>query len=103
MLWSNSVTKSSLLFIFLSYLLTSTAFAQYRVYQYSVRTLLDKPHDNQSYLVISTLNPVAYQAYHGGADAIHLDIVRSWMCMGNTGNGKEICKSPEERLAQGVL
>jgi hypothetical protein len=96
------VIKRVILFFTLIFLVASTSFAEYRVYQYSIRTLLDKPHDNQSYIIISTLNPVTYQAYHGGSEAIHLDIVRSWMCMGNTGNGQEICKSPEEQLAQGV-
>lgn len=95
------------LFIFLIFAAYSNlAFAEYRVYQYSVRTVLEKPQDNQSYTVVSTLNPVAYQAYHGGADSINLDIVRTWTCAGHTGNGKDICESPEEQianLAEGAL
>ena len=84
---------------FISILIPSLVQAEYRVYQYSVRTVLDKPYDNQSQLVVSTLNPVAYQAYHGGTDAIEVNIVRTWTCAGYTGNGIDICESPEEQLA----
>lgn len=93
------MTRPLLLIFTLLAVFSNTAFAEYRVYQYSVRTVLEKLQDNQSYTVVSTLNPVAYQAYHGGADSIEINLVRTWTCAGYTGNGIDLCESPEEQLA----
>ena len=59
--------------------------------------------DKQSYTVTSTLNPVAYIAYHGGADMIEVNILRTWVCRGYTGNGLDQCRSPEQLLAKNNL
>ena len=49
---------------------SSAALAEYRVYQYYVKSKNDIPTDKQSYLVLSTLDPVAYVSYHGGSLSI---------------------------------
>ena len=83
--------------LLLTLLFVIPAMAQYRVFQYSVRTTLPKPFDQNSYTVISTLDPVSYLAYHGGRNSLELNILRTWTCPGYTG-GLEICDSPEEKI-----
>ncbi len=86
--------------IFLS-LAAPAAQAEYRVYQYLV-----KPKDQGSQVtaararaVASTLNPVAYRAYHGGS-SVDLTLMRTWMCPGYTGRGRELCPAPGDREAR---
>jgi hemolysin-activating ACP:hemolysin acyltransferase len=75
-------------------ILSPEIFAEYRVYQYYVKSTLPSLKDQQAKLVTSSLNPVSYVAYHGGSDVIQVDLLRSWMCYGHTGN-KEICSPPD--------
>ncbi len=71
--------------------------AEYRVYQYYVRAATPTLRDGNSYLVTSTLHPVAYRAYHGGEQSLRVDLLRSWMCFGATAR-RPICPSPLEEL-----
>lgn len=89
------IVSITTLFILLSF----SAIAEYRVYQYFVRSKNNFIQDNPSYIVTSSLNPVAYVAYHGGASNIEVDLVRTWMCPGNTGHRKEYCQSPYKKLS----
>lgn len=83
-------------------LISSQAFGEYRVYQYYVRSKLQNITSVPAELVTSTLNPVAYVAYHGGTEAIEVNLLRSWQCMGNTSKqpvctvseGKELTEAP---------
>ncbi|WP_417336401.1 hypothetical protein [Halobacteriovorax marinus] len=89
----------TLLFIkilFLSFVFSNNANAEYRVYQYYVKSKLRMPIDQNGYLVTSTLDPVSYISYNGGANALKVDLLRSWVCVGHTGEHKELCKGPEE-------
>lgn len=91
------------LFIFTLLLLSNSASAEYRVYQYVVKnkvTIKDAPN---AHIVVSTLNPVTYLAYHGGSNLINVDLLRTWICPGNTGQRKETCSSPYGRLPAEVL
>ena len=54
------------------------------------------PIDNKGYLVTSTLDPVSYLSYHGGNSSLRVDLLRSWMCKGHTGNQQAPCNGPEE-------
>jgi hypothetical protein len=80
-----------ILFVFL--FLTSIAHAEYRVYQYSVTNLNKQNNQSTPQIAISTLDPVSYVSYHGGSQAIKIDLLDSWMCRGNTGRNK-YCRSP---------
>ncbi|PIK15894.1 hypothetical protein [Halobacteriovorax sp. JY17] len=94
----------TLLFIkilFISLLIPATANAEYRVFQYYVKSKLRMPTDQSGYLVTSTLDPVSYLSYHGGSTSLKVDLLRSWMCVGHTGNQKDLCPGPEEN--SGVL
>lgn len=81
-------------------LATQNAQAEYRVYQYLVKS------KNTQYMVsaaqarpvLSTLNPVAYRAYHGGS-SIDLTLMRTWMCPGYTGAGRAPCPAPGEKAS----
>lgn len=75
--------------------------AEYRAYQYYVKATHPYALDQKSYLVISTLNPIAYQAYHGGRVSLNVDLIRSWMCFGSTA-GKRPCLPPWESFINEV-
>jgi hypothetical protein len=63
--------------------------AEYRVYQYQLQSL-DRPQE--SYLQLSTLNPVSFNAYHGHG-AIRAQLINTWQCKGSTAN-HDYCPSP---------
>lgn len=87
--------------LFLTLLVTSIASAEYRVYQYYVKSKYNFIQDNPAYLVTSSLDPVSYVAYHGGEEAIETSLVRTWMCPGDTSGRKEFCDSPyQQTLAE---
>ncbi len=83
-------------------LVSMAAKAEYRVYQYVVKSKLKAPHAEQGYVVTSTLDPVSYVAYHGGDTSIKVDLLRTWMCKGYTGAGKALCESPAERAQKEI-
>jgi hypothetical protein len=91
--------KSFLISIFL-FSITSVH-AEYRVYEYLVRSVNQIPQDKGTYIVTSTLFPSAYLAYHGG-DSIQIDLLKSWLCPGYTGGLKKICSSPYEAFTKSV-
>lgn len=72
--------------------------AEYRVYQYMVmpKTQAFVVNDTGAKTQRSTLNPVAFIAYNGGAGAVDVTLLRSWMCPGYTGK-KDFCPHPSER------
>lgn len=77
----------------------SSAHAEYRAYQYLV-----KPREpaamvtaSRARMVVTTLPPVAYRAYYAGADAT---LMRTWMCVGYTGNKRPPCPAPGDREAK---
>ncbi len=59
-------------------------FSEYRVFQYYVRPKIQNLTAVAAELVTSTLNPIAYVAYHGGNESIEVNLLRSWQCMGDT-------------------
>lgn len=72
--------------------------AEYRVYQYLIKSKFPKPQDQKSYIVTSTLHPRGYETYHGGSEALKIDLLRSWTCRGYTGNKRPICPSPTSAI-----
>jgi hypothetical protein len=72
--------------------------AEYRVYQYMVKSAYPLTQESTSYVVTSSLSPNSYVAYHGGEDVIRVSLLRSWMCKGSTGGGKSPCKAPLESM-----
>ncbi|OUR97803.1 hypothetical protein A9Q84_06275 [Halobacteriovorax marinus] len=88
--------KKLSLITFLSMNFINIAKAEYRVFQYYVKSRLKLPTDQRGYLVTSTLDPVSYLSYHGGNTSLKVDLLRSWTCKGHTGNYQELCRGPEE-------
>jgi hypothetical protein len=79
---------------FITFLLFNLpALAEYRVYQYSVTNLNQSNNLSSPQIALSSLDPISYVAYNGGAQAIKIDLLDSWMCRGNTGKDK-YCRSP---------
>lgn len=93
-------TKKNLLLIVLATLWSAQVGAEYRVYQYYIKSRYKLNHDDQGYLVTSTLDPVSYVAYHGGHQSLKVDLLRTWTCPGHTGQGKPVCPSPLERASE---
>ena len=82
----------------------STAFAEYRVYQYVVKNKVTSSNEQvDSVIKISSLNPRAYIAYNGGAGVIDVELMRTWMCPGRTAGFKKLCPSPYAKLGAEVL
>lgn len=77
------MTKKIAFILFLT-LFSFLALAEYRVYQYYVRSKVQNLNPNQSTLVTSTLDPKSYVSYHGGRDSIEVNLLRTWMCYGDT-------------------
>lgn len=79
-------------------LFTAVARAEYRAYQYLVRTT--DPYavatKAQAQYIVSTLNPSMYRSYHGGS-FVSVDLLRTWICPGYTGKGKKICDHPYDQ------
>ena len=76
--------KNLILIFFLMVLVLSSSESksEYRMYQYLIQNKnnLEEP----PYLDQSSLDPVSYQAYHGGLKTIDIALLRSWICRGNT-------------------
>ena len=69
--------------------------AEYRIYQYYVSsptTVLEGPNA-LSPIITSSLDPVSYTAFHGGSRHIRLDLLRTWICPGDTAR-KPYCPGP---------
>ncbi len=74
------------------------ASAEYRAYQYMVKTndpFAVATKANSQYIV-STLNPESYKSYHGG-QFISVDLLRTWICPGYTGKRQKICDHPYDK------
>ena len=81
--------------------LSFTAHAEFRAYQYVVKNKIqNSPDQKNATIVVSSLNPVSYIAYNGGANLIEIDLLRTWVCPGNTSSFKGICPSPYKKLVQ---
>jgi hypothetical protein len=87
---------SLILFIILGF--SSLARAEYRAYQYIVKThdLYASTTKAQAQYIVSTLNPQMYKSYHGGP-FINAELLRTWICPGYTGRGRKICDHPYDR------
>ena len=72
--------------------------AEYRAYQYLVKT--NDPYavatNAKAQYIVSTLNPQMYKSYHGGS-FITVDLLRTWICPGYTGRGQKICDHPYDK------
>jgi hypothetical protein len=77
------------------------SFSEYRVYQYYVRPKIQNITIVGSELVTSTLNPIAYIAYHGGNESVEVNLLRSWQCMGDTSKA-QVCSISEGRELNGA-
>ncbi len=90
------------LLICLTLLLSSISSADVRVYQYLVLNTVETTPNPTEQIVTSTLNPIAFMAYHGGEKIVNVDLLRTWMCFGHTGS-KKLCPPPMSKLDAGVL
>ena len=80
-----------------------SALAEYRVYQYSVQNRVTEVAFSKASLITSTLNPMSYVAYNGGSNLVSVDLMRTWICPGNTGQRVQTCESPYKKLSAEVI
>lgn len=71
--------------------------AEYRVYQYYVKSKTQNINSSDAQIITSTLNPRSYLSYNGGSSSVEISLLRSWMCPGHTGK-KELCSLDEEEV-----
>ena len=79
-------------------LFSISAHAEYRAYQYIVKTndpFAVATKSNAQYIV-STFNPQMFQRYHGGS-FVTVDLLRTWICPGYTGRNKAVCDHPYDK------
>ena len=75
------------------FLMPFFAYSDYRVYQYIVTSPLpDKT--NQSNIINSSLDPVAFQEYYAQMPPADINLLRTWKCKGNTSK-RSLCLPPE--------
>lgn len=81
-----------------SLLLSMSAHAEYRAYQYLVKS--NDPYavatKAPAQYIVSTLNPQMYKSYHGGS-FITVDLLRTWICPGYTGKNQKVCDHPYDK------
>lgn len=82
-------------------LMTTPVFGEYRVYQYYVRSKVQNINPPNAQVVTSTLNPISYAAYNGGKLSVEVNLLRSWVCMGNTSH-KDVCSISEGKELEGA-
>jgi len=86
------------LLLLLSFTFSFGALAEYRAYQYMVKT--NDPYAvatrAQAQYIVSTLNPQMYKSYHGGG-YVTVELLRTWICPGYTGKGQKICDHPYDK------
>lgn len=66
--------------------------AEYRAFQYLIKS------DTFTNTIISARNPIAFRAYHGGPQQLEINLLKTWMCPGYTGQFKPICPAPEKQI-----
>jgi hypothetical protein len=93
--------RRSFLILLLAFTI-SPAFGEYRVYQYYIRPLVSNINPTNAQVVTSTLNPTSYAAYHGGKLSVEVNLLRSWVCMGDTSK-QSVCSISEGKELQGAL
>lgn len=99
--WKRTILEIAFALIFIS--ISSPLFAEYRAYQYYVVPKGRQYYQtNKAYMIKSSLDPVSYLSYHGGADSISLTTLRSWKCPGNTSHSQVICDGPYKKLSDEI-
>ena len=76
--------------------------AEYRVYQYMIFSTANEENNQEriNKVILSTLDPVSFYAYHGERESIKVNLLRTWICPGYTGGKKVYCDSPYKELYQ---
>lgn len=83
-----------MVFIFLTSL---PALAEYRAYQYLVKTNDQYAVANkaQAQYVTTSMNPQTFKSFHGGS-YVSVDMLRTWICPGYTGK-QVVCEHPYDK------
>ncbi len=91
----------ALMLLTFSFCISKEALAEYRVYQYYVRSKISFLTNPKATLITSTLDPSSYAVYNGGASSIEVNLLRSWICLGNTSKKAPCTISEGKELNEG--
>ncbi len=87
--------------LFTTLMLSGSALAEYRAYQYLVKT--SDPYATatkaDARYIVSSMNPENYRRFHGGS-LVTIDLLRTWICPGYTGRGTIPCSHPYDKEQQ---
>lgn len=72
----------------------SQAGAAYRVYKLEVNAFDERNRPLKKQIVLSTLDPLQYENYHGGYGRAVIKLVDSWFCPGDTSR-QRYCSKPK--------
>lgn len=72
-------------------LIPQNSHSEYRVYQYWVKS----KSREKAELITTSLDPKAYLAYYGKENETSINLMRSWICYGDTGGHQAPCRFEE--------
>ena len=75
-------------------LMAADAKASYRVYQLKLRHYDQTAKKKINQIVLSALDPVQYESFHGGPGVMKVELLDTWYCPGDTSR-KNYCKKPK--------
>jgi len=84
----------------LLFVASQSAHASYRVYQLKVQHYDAKGKPKKIEKVLSTLDSVQYENYHGGYRSTKVELLDTWFCPGDTSR-KKYCPKPKDRSVAG--
>lgn len=84
----------SLAFCFTCLLLSTTAFAEYRVFTLQITNV--KTNTNRQF--DSTLDPEQYKSFYTLKQTEKIQYIDTWMCKGNTSGVYQLCSKTKSRL-----
>ena len=81
-------------------MLCSSAFAGFRAHELKVVHYDVKGKATKTEVVVTTLDHLQYEHYHGGYGNLQVSLVDTWYCPGDT-HGKPMCKKPKAEPKRG--
>lgn len=73
----------------------TTVEAGYRVYKLKIKQLDTNGSVNRVSTVLTTLDQLQYEHYHGGFGRFKTALVDTWYCPGDTSHYRKYCSSPK--------
>lgn len=79
---------------------TSSSEGSYRLYQLRIRHYDQLAKKKINRVVLTTMDPVQYEGFHGGPGVMKVEFLDTWYCPGDTSH-KKVCNKPKEPIQRG--